>query len=745
MKVDLYIFLLVTIIPSLDGGLVVIPGNKEQRRSLGGNLVLTCLLDGVDPIYNVVNIQWFSSNTGREILDKTVGNEENPFIDKSIEQRSKLYIRKIAEKHQGVYTCLAKLSGNIETVNVTLIVDKGITFSNAPTMQHPKANENAMILCKVTGQPNPDVFWKYRGERLEGGKYSTDLYGLRIRNVSQKDNGLYECCAEIESRGEVECIEINVIVRIPPTIVSFIAKEGIASHEFAIVCNATALPEAKYDFFKDGNLNSLYSTERVMIDRDGGNIFFLPLIQEDKGEYTCKAFNDVGEDSMSRRLTVIVPPKIYVVKNVTQKEGLQTTLVCLTYGDPDPEMTYRKEGLSQDYVMGSNEGGRINLTRPGLGQLDMTINPLKWHDTANYTCKAKNKGGYHEWNGTVIVYYKPRFSADMPKEIYNWAGKTRNLTCMVYSVPKPLVEWYRLGMLLQNNETFRIYYLEENSNLQVTVREVDEYYIYGPYYCIVRNMIGQSRARIDMKKAFLPGRPSKATVIRATPTTLEFRILPPRPGELYGLKLFGYWLQIENRILEFTPDERIIVDYMRPSNTYPVLLRVRTEMGIGDKLEIQATTADISAPYPIILNSHPLSPFPYEYTVTWKRPETGGFPIREYQFRMREVSVKAGTYVVDKELGGWKRRIKNTDLLRPVMFYRMQGLRPSTYYQLQVMALNDVGWSIPNPEFVFKTNEGFFYYDDYEEDSSNKTEALTSLFFVFFFWSIFPFLKLMPS
>lgn len=50
------------------------------------------------------------------------------------------------------------------------------------------------------------------------------------------------------------------------------------------------------------------------------------------------------------------------------------------------------------------EGGRINLTRPGLGQLDMTINPLKWHDTANYTCKAKNKGGYHEWNGTVIVY-----------------------------------------------------------------------------------------------------------------------------------------------------------------------------------------------------------------------------------------------------------------------------------------------------------------------------------------------------
>ena len=50
------------------------------------------------------------------------------------------------------------------------------------------------------------------------------------------------------------------------------------------------------------------------------------------------------------------------------------------------------------------ENGRIILSRPGINQLDMTIYPLKWHDTANYTCKARNRGGYHEWNGTVIVY-----------------------------------------------------------------------------------------------------------------------------------------------------------------------------------------------------------------------------------------------------------------------------------------------------------------------------------------------------
>ena len=68
------------------------------------------------------------------------------------------------------------------------------------------------------------------------------------------------------------------------------------------------------------------------------------------------------------------------------------------------------------------------------------------------------------------TFYKtdvPRFSAEMPSIVYNWAGKTRNLTCIIFSEPKPVVEWYRLGRLLQNNETFRIYYINKDSNLQV--------------------------------------------------------------------------------------------------------------------------------------------------------------------------------------------------------------------------------------------------------------------------------------
>jgi len=39
---------------------------------------------------------------------------------------------------------------------------------------------------------------------------------------------------------------------------------------------------------------------------------------------------------------------------MTQSEGGTTTLVCLSWGDPAPEMTYRKEHSTEDYVMGEN-------------------------------------------------------------------------------------------------------------------------------------------------------------------------------------------------------------------------------------------------------------------------------------------------------------------------------------------------------------------------------------------------------
>jgi len=51
---------------------------------------------------------------------------------------------------------------------------------------------------------------------------------------------------------------------------------------------------------------------------------------------------------------ISVPPTVYNIKNVTQSEGHSATLACLSWGDPPPQMTYRKEGNMKDYVLGPN-------------------------------------------------------------------------------------------------------------------------------------------------------------------------------------------------------------------------------------------------------------------------------------------------------------------------------------------------------------------------------------------------------
>jgi len=46
-----------------------------------------------------------------------------------------------------------------------------ITFDDARTPQTPVAYTNAQIICRVSGNPNPTVYWRYRGQRLTSGMF----------------------------------------------------------------------------------------------------------------------------------------------------------------------------------------------------------------------------------------------------------------------------------------------------------------------------------------------------------------------------------------------------------------------------------------------------------------------------------------------------------------------------------------------------------------------------------------------
>ena len=52
-------------------------------------------------------------------------------------------------------------------MNFALI--EGITFDEVPINQHLVVNTNSTIICKVSGETDPVVYWKFNKEKVVPG------------------------------------------------------------------------------------------------------------------------------------------------------------------------------------------------------------------------------------------------------------------------------------------------------------------------------------------------------------------------------------------------------------------------------------------------------------------------------------------------------------------------------------------------------------------------------------------------
>jgi len=274
------------------------PPGAKQERPLGVSIVYTCeLTDNGDdgegdtdsettgedlPVY-----QWTDGNK-KEITDKS----GRRYVE-STDEGMKLYINSIELEDAGSYICKVTHKGQSAEQKVTLELYQDIGFENVSLQQFPKIHTDALIYCKVTGRPVPDVSWKHKGFRLKmsdkdkGGKYSKMDNGLQIRNISKEDDGNYTCRAEVDSEGRYDEKTIAVEVHIPPTITQGLSSiEGTEGDIVNITCKADGLPSPTFSFFRDGE--PVLSTDQILVDETRGVLRFNPVNKSDEGAYTCK-------------------------------------------------------------------------------------------------------------------------------------------------------------------------------------------------------------------------------------------------------------------------------------------------------------------------------------------------------------------------------------------------------------------------------------------------------------------------
>ena len=58
----------------------------------------------------------------------------------------------------------------------------------------------------------------------------------------------------------------------------------------------------------------------------------------------------------------LVPPKVYEYKNVTQEEGREVTLICLSEGEPSPTITFKKVGNDEAWGEGNHVRKKLKIT-----------------------------------------------------------------------------------------------------------------------------------------------------------------------------------------------------------------------------------------------------------------------------------------------------------------------------------------------------------------------------------------------
>ncbi|XP_014670459.1 PREDICTED: fasciclin-2-like, partial [Priapulus caudatus] len=450
-----------------------------------------------------------------------------------------LYIREVWPEDQGEYTCEARANGQPIVRPLTVTVYQDITIVDAPPLQNPVIYTNALIKCKVEGNPKPEVQWIRGGTETinAGGRYTYEPDGLRIENILETDNDLYICRAYVAETGAARSIDITVEVHIPPEInIPPAASFGVEGFDATMSCYSLGKPTPEYEWLKGNQpLNN-----PIKYPQSGNELRVTKLTKiPDESTYSCKAVNPAGEDKASAFLDVIVPPKVQVNVNKTEIASPKDVYVnCTVSGEPRPTVSWWKIGKDKPYVEDTQpDDSRITIKAENgpqyPGEIPSTISRLRIINTRHsdngvYRCQGNNQAVEllrddelrqiwppYRIENELIVFSTPVIDRRNPWLYWSWIDHTVNLTCFAEGEPKAGITWWLNGIQVVYNIYFQLFGTNQLSFLQVTTKNPADF---GTYQCVAYNSQGEDTMDIELKEGIAPRRPPTVKISLVTPT-----------------------------------------------------------------------------------------------------------------------------------------------------------------------------------------------------------------------------------
>ncbi|CAB1451447.1 unnamed protein product [Pleuronectes platessa] len=157
-----------------------------------------------------VRLDWYNPQGERIVQSKRMALHTET-------SRSRLIIYNAIIEDAGIYRCQATdASGHTEEASVVLEIYQRLTFQDVQSPQEFRHGDTAEVVCDVISSPVPVVVWYYQDKEIteeHRNKFQVlTNNNLQIYQVNKADEGVYRCEASVEARGEIDFVDIAVVV-----------------------------------------------------------------------------------------------------------------------------------------------------------------------------------------------------------------------------------------------------------------------------------------------------------------------------------------------------------------------------------------------------------------------------------------------------------------------------------------------------------------------------------------------------
>ncbi|XP_029303524.1 neural cell adhesion molecule 2 isoform X3 [Cottoperca gobio] len=634
-----------------------------------------------------VRLEWYNPQGERIVPSKRMALHTET-------SRSRLIIYNAIIEDAGIYRCQATdASGHTEEASVVLEIYQRLTFRDVQSPQEFRHGETAEVVCDVISSPVPVVVWYYQDKEITEEHHSRYQVltnnNLQIRQVTKADEGVYRCEASVEARGEIDFVDIAMVVNVPPVLSVFQQSfNATADYQESVTftCMTSGSPDPVVTWHRKGQ--QLEPSEQYIITRlEGGRsmLTIRNIRQGDGGSYTCKATNKAGSQEREIFLKVFVQPHITQLKNVTAVEGSAAMISCVAEGEPLPDISWRRASDGQTFVDGDkSQDGRFEV-RGRHGKSVLTISGVRLTDLGRFDCEALSRIGGHQKSMFLDIEYIPKFLTNHTI-YYSWEGNPVNISCDVMSNPPATMLWRRERFTISAEGTAntRVHSADGKSVLEVTPMSDRDF---GRYNCTARNNIGVRYQEFILAQADVPSNPYsvRLSAVSQRLATVTFMKPDSHGGVPISYYLVQYkevgsqeWKDVKSHSIQTT----VVLTGLEPNTTYEVRVAAVNGKGQGEFSHTETfQTLPIREPSPPAV--HGQRGMGKAYRLGLVKQDDGGMPIVEY-------IVKYKTSSQDKEEQWMTKLVPGAN-----DFAMLQPLQWNTRYEVEITARNVKGLSEP--------------------------------------------------